>query len=211
LADLLHRFTLGLRTPEAATFRAGPEVSAVCIDGLPAPDYDPLQTMTLSLERTDVMRIAIPATYTPRVIMELLVFVPMLLLILFGITAVGIGGFYFAQVLVSSLRGKPYQAFQKRTVAAIQAGNLGWMAIACGPILGLFLYLLTLPVMIMLPDFTLLAFAKGLLLITSIGTVAGIIGGGAFWACSALLRPVRKAVNRLRGRGVWDPELDGMP
>jgi hypothetical protein len=50
-----------------------------------------------------------------------------------------------------------------------------------------------------------------LLVITGVGSVAGIIAGGGFWTCSAFMGPVRKAVNRLRGRGVWEPELDGLP
>jgi hypothetical protein len=167
--------------------------------------------MPLSLERTDVMRIAILAAFTPRVLMNLLAIIPVVLLILFGITSVGVGAFFLFRVVVSSLRGKPYLAFQKRTLAAIQAGNLGWLALACGPLVGFFVCLCTFPAMILIPDFTILKFAGMVLFMTALGALAGITAGGAFWACSALLRPVRKAVNRLRGRGVWDPELDGMP
>ena len=157
------------------------------------------------------MRIAILATYTPRVILELLTFVPILLLILFGITTVGIGGFFLARVVVGSLGGKPYQAFQKRTLGAIQAGNLGWMAILCGPFLGLFVCLCTLPPMLFEPGFTIVKFLQMILLMVGLGAVAGLIGGGAFWMTSTLLKPVSKVVNRLRGTGVWDAELDGLP
>ncbi len=157
------------------------------------------------------MRFAILATYTPRMTTDMLMAVPLILMIMFGITLVGIGGYYLIRVVGASLQGKPYQALQKRAIASIQAGNLGWMAIVCGPLFGLFLYLLTLPVMFTLPDFTVIEFGKMILLMIGVGAVAGVIAGGAFWTCSALMRPVRKAVNRLRGRGVWDPELDGLP
>jgi hypothetical protein len=157
------------------------------------------------------MRIASPATYTPRVIIELLEFVPVLLLILFGITAVVISGFFLLQVVVTSLRGKPYHVFQKRAIAAIQAGNLGWMAIICGPFLAFFIALGTLPLLFREPDFTMRSFAITLLIMIGVGAVAGIIGGGAFWVCSAFLAPVRKAANCLQDKGVWDADLDGTP
>jgi hypothetical protein len=170
-----------------------------------------LDNPAFAWERTDLMRIAILATYTPRMIMEMLMFAPILLLILFGITSVVIGGFYLLRIVVSSLRGTPYHVFHKRTVAAIQAGNLGWLAIICGPLLGLFVCLCTLPLVTFAPDITIIEFVKIVLVMIGVGVVAGIIAGGAFWVCSALLKPVRKAVNRLRGVGVWDPDLDGMP
>jgi hypothetical protein len=46
-----------------------------------------------------------------------------------------------------------------------------------------------------------------LVLMATLGTVAGAITASAFWISSDLLGNVRKAAKRLRG--VRDPEFDG--
>jgi hypothetical protein len=75
-----------------------------------------------------------------------LVFAVLLLLILFGMTSMAVGGFFFVRFVRSYLQGGPFLAVQKRVIAAIQATNLGWLALACGPLLGLILVLITLPI-----------------------------------------------------------------
>jgi hypothetical protein len=91
------------------------------------------------------MSFGILATDTPRMVTDMLMGVPLILPILFGITSVGIGGFYLLQILGASLRRKPYRALQKRTIAAIQAGHLGRLAIACWPLLAIVMFILMLP------------------------------------------------------------------
>jgi len=150
--------------------------------------------------------------YTPRVILDLLGFAAVFILILFGITVVGVGGFFFVRMIGENLRAKPFRAFEGKARAAIQAADLGWVAIACGPLLGLFLsFAIILPVTLALsltganrdPDGAM----SISLILTGLGLVAGVILASAFWVSSALLGKVRKAAKR-RG-GVRDPDFDG--
>jgi hypothetical protein len=142
-----------------------------------------------------------------------LVFVVLLLSILFGITSMAVGGFFFVRFVGSYLQGGPFLAAQKRVLAAIQATNLGWLALACGPLLGLFIALISLPITLPLSlrgsDHDRSLFVEMLRVMPGVGVVAGVIAGGAFWVSSALLGRVRKAAKR-RG-GAWDPDLDGLP
>jgi len=133
----------------------------------------------------------------------------MVVLVLFGITLVGVGGFFLVRVFREYFRAKPFSAFEKKAAAAIQAADLGWLAIACGPLLGFFISLMGLPVGLLLrkPDDDPYEFPKMMILMIGVGAVAGVFAGGAFWVSSGLLGNVRKATKRLRG--VRDPEFDG--
>ncbi len=147
--------------------------------------------------------------YTPRMVLELLGFAAVLLLVLFGLTLVCVGGFFCLRIIRDYFRSKPFATFEKKAAAAIQAADLGWLAIVCGPLLGLFLFSATLPITLFAgpaPDHF-YEIPLSLLLLIGLGAVAGAIVAGAFWVSSALLGNVRKATKRLRG--VRDPEFDG--
>jgi hypothetical protein len=148
--------------------------------------------------------------WTPQLILGGLLFAVEVILILFGITLVFVAAFYFLRVVISSLRGKPFVAIQKRAAAAMQAGNLAWMAVICGPLVALFGAMATIPMLIREPGFGFIAIILDLLLFTGLGVLAGIIAGGAFWTSSILLGRVRKTVKKWSRRGDWDPDLDGL-
>ena len=149
------------------------------------------------------------AAYTPRMVLELLGFAAFLLLVLFGLTLVCVGGFFCLRIIREHFGAKPFAALEKKAAAAIQAADLGWLAIVCGPLLGLFVSLPVLPITLLLgpaPDHF-YEIPLFLLLLIGLGAVAGAITAGAFWVSSALLGNVRKAAKRLRG--VRDHEFDG--
>jgi hypothetical protein len=156
------------------------------------------------------MRIAVMGMWTPGLIVEVLFSTAVVLLILFGITLIVVGGYYSIPVAVSSLFGKPFTALQKRSAAAMQSGHLAWMAVVCGPLVSSFVGLMTLPAMLGEPGFGFLAAMKALLLLAGLGTLAGIIAGGAFWASSVLLGRARKTVKKWARGGVWDGDFDVM-
>ncbi len=144
-------------------------------------------------------------------ILDFLGFAALLILILFGITLAGVGGFFLVRTIGENLREKPFRAFESRVKAAIQAADLGCLAIACGPLLGFFISLAILPVALELaprephPDPH--AAVMMLFLMTGVGLVAGVISGSAFWVSSALLGKVRKVAKRREG--IWDSDFDG--
>jgi hypothetical protein len=148
---------------------------------------------------------------TPRLILDLLDFAVALFLILFGITLTGVGGYFFVRLFAQIRRGKPFQVFEQRASAALQAADLGWVAIACGPVLGFFISLITVSILVVSPagesDRGLVAAAGDVMLTTGLGLVAGTILASAFWISSALVGKVRKSV-RPRGTAP-DPEFDG--
>ena len=151
------------------------------------------------------------AMWTPGLILEVLAFFGIVSLVLFGITLIAVGGFYFVRVVGAYLGRKRDSALQERASAAMQAGNLAWMAVVCGPLLGFFGGLIsTLPAVMIERRMGFLWHVEMLFLITGLGALAGIIAGGAFWASSAALGRVRKTVKRLARGGVWDPDLDGL-
>ena len=92
----------------------------------------------------------------------------------------------------------------------MQAGNLGLMAVVCGPLVGCFIGLMTLPALMREPGFGFVQLVLVPLLSMGLGALAGIIAGGAFWVSSTLLGRVRKTVKKWSRRGVWDPDLDGL-
>ncbi len=134
-------------------------------------------------------------------------------LFLFGITLIAVGGFFFARFIASYLRGGPFRAAQKRAAAAVQAANLSWLSLACGPSVAIAVAMIRLPMAAATDHRTFYKFiyeiGSGLLLMAGLGLAAGIIAGGAFWVSSALLGRVRKAAKRWGG--TWDPDLDGLP
>jgi hypothetical protein len=149
------------------------------------------------------------AAYTPGMMLDLLGFATALLLILFGITLIGVGGFYFFQIIRECFRAKPVVALEKKAAVAMQAADLGWLAIVCGPVFGVAIFSLVLLGTLFLgpPPEGRFEIPKLLVIMVGVGAVAGAITAGAFWASSALLGNVRKAAKRLRG--VRDPEFDG--
>jgi hypothetical protein len=155
------------------------------------------------------VRAALLAVYTPRVMLNLFGFGVFLLLILFGITLIGVGGFYFLRIVREYFRAKPFAAIEKKAAAAMQAADLGWLAIVCGPVFGVAVFLCVLLGTLFLgpPPEGLFEIPKLLVIMVGVGAVAGAITAGAFWSSSALLGNVRKAAKRLRG--VRDPEFDG--
>jgi uncharacterized membrane protein YciS (DUF1049 family) len=149
------------------------------------------------------------AAYTPTMVLHLIGFVVVLLLVLFGLTLICVGGYFCARIAREYFRSKPFAVFEKKATAAIQAADLGWLAIVCGPLV---------PVLIVLPMLSISLFVRPadgsplevfqmLPIVFGVGAVAGVIAAGAFWISSALLGNVRKAAKRLRG--VRDPEFDG--
>ncbi len=155
------------------------------------------------------MQIGELAMWTPGLIVELLVFAAVLLLILFGITSIVVGGYYSLRLAISSLFGRPFAAHSKRSADARQSGHLALMAIGCGPLIALFIGLISSLALRQQPGFGFVTVAKNLLLITGLGGLAGIIAGGAFWVSSALLGRARKTVKKWVGGGIWDSDFDG--
>jgi hypothetical protein len=149
------------------------------------------------------------AMYTPRIILDSLGFAVSLFLVLFGLTLACVGGSFCLRILREYFRAEPFAAFEKKATAAIQAADLGWLAIICGPLLGVFCYLPAIPISLLVgpPSESPFEFPKMLALMAGVGAVAGVIAAGAFWATSSLLGNVRKAAKRLSG--VRDPEFDG--
>jgi hypothetical protein len=156
------------------------------------------------------MWIAEMGMWTPGVIVDSFFLAAFVLLILFGITSIVVGGYYFIRVAVSSLLSRPFAASQKRSAAARQSGHLALLAVACGPLISLFIGLISIPALLREPGYGFLAVMKDLLLVTGLGTLAGIIAGGAFWASSALLDRTRKTVKKWAGGRLWDSEFDGL-
>jgi hypothetical protein len=154
------------------------------------------------------MRIAEVSMWTPRLIVEVLSCAAVVLLILFGITLIIVGGYYFVRFAIPSLFGKSFTALQKRSAAAMQSGHLALLALVCGPLVSTFVGLVTLLALLREPGFEFLAATKLFLLMTGLGTLAGIIAGGAFWASSKLLGRARKTVKKWTRGGVWDADFD---
>jgi hypothetical protein len=146
--------------------------------------------------------------YTARMMIKDVAVVATILLILFSITLISVGGFYFLRMIREYFRSKPFVAFEKKAAAAIQAADMGRVAIVCGPILG---FAIAVPGLLLFlfvgPDRDFHSPPLFLLFVVGVGAVAGAITAGAFWISSALLGNVRKAAKRLRG--VRDPEFDG--
>ncbi len=81
------------------------------------------------------------AAYTPGMVLDLLGFVVVLFLVLFGLTLFCVGGFFCFRIVREYFRGKPFAAFEKKAAAAIQAADMGWLAIVCGPLVPVFIFL----------------------------------------------------------------------
>src|SRR5262245_22727680 len=67
-------------------------------------------------------------------------------LFLFGITSIAVGGFYFLRFVRTYFRGGRFFAAQKKAVAAVEATNLGWLAVACGPLVAISVALISFPI-----------------------------------------------------------------
>ena len=121
---------------------------------------------------------------------------------------IGVSGFYYLPIIREYLRAKPFAAFEKKAAAAMQAADLGWLAMVCGPLFKVFIFLPVLPISLFLgpPPEGPLEIPKLLFLMVVAGAVAGATTACAFWASSALLGNVRKAAKLLRS--VRDPEFD---
>jgi len=113
--------------------------------------------------------------------------------------------------LSENLHAKLFHVFEKRARAAIPAADPGWVAIACGPLLGLIIFLTALPATLAFslggPHRDPYAAVKILFLLTGGGFVAGAMLASAFWVSSAHLDKDRKEAQR--EGGVRDPDLDG--
>jgi hypothetical protein len=155
------------------------------------------------------MSSANPTPWSPGLILEAIVFFVMVSLILFAITLIGVGGFYLLRSLGRVVRGTASSGLRERQAASRESGGLARLALVCGPLLGLFLCLLILPVAV-IGRLDLREYAKLLPVMAGVGVLAGIIGGGAFWASSSLFGTIRKTVKKWRRGGVWDPEFDGL-
>jgi hypothetical protein len=149
------------------------------------------------------------SAYTPGMVLELLGFAVFLLLVLFGLTLLCVGGYFCVRIVREYFRSKPFATFEKKAASAIQAADMGWLALVCGPLVPALIFLLLLPLSLFVgpPDMSLLEMSKMLPIVVGVGAVAGVITAGAFWVSSAFLGNVRKAAKRLRG--VRDPEFDG--
>jgi hypothetical protein len=156
------------------------------------------------------MRFANLAMWTPGLLLEALGFFALLSLFLFGIALIFVGGFYLVRVARGYISVKGVGARQERSAGATQARNLALMTLVCGPIVAILLDLVTLPMVIWLPGFRFLDFLGSLALMIGMGTLAGLIGGGAFLTSSSVLGRIRKAVKPWKRGGIWDPDLDGL-
>jgi hypothetical protein len=147
--------------------------------------------------------------YTPPMTLRFIAFVLCLLIVLFAITLVAVGGFYLVRVRREYFRFKPFVAFDKKAKDALQAADLGWLAIICGPTLGLLMSLLMFTLWLLFgPSLAQSPERPMVLIVTPIlGAIAGAITAGAFWTSSSLLGNVRKAAKRIQG--IRDPEFDG--
>jgi hypothetical protein len=86
------------------------------------------------------------AAYTARMMIEGVAVVATILLILFSITLISVGGFYFVRLIRVCFRSKPLAAFEHEAAAAIDAANLGMVAIICGPLYGIFALMVVIPI-----------------------------------------------------------------
>jgi hypothetical protein len=142
------------------------------------------------------------AVYSDRLIMEILLGFSVILLILFGLTVVVLGGLFLARAVVSHGAGKSAHSAQKRAMAAKQARDLGWLAMVSGPLAGFLIALITWPAMGRKSPLDSRALATMLFLMAGLGTIAGLIAGAAFRMSSVFLGRIRKTVKRLRGGGL---------
>jgi hypothetical protein len=90
-----------------------------------------------------------------------------------------------------------------------QLGHLAYTTLVCGPFCGLLIALHALPGLIGLPDFGFLKLIWFVSLMYVMGTLAGLISGGALQAAASLLWPDPKTVKKEKRGGVWHTELDG--
>jgi hypothetical protein len=135
-------------------------------------------------------------------------FAIILLLSLFGITFVGVCGFYFANLLREYFRGETVSMIEKKARSAINAADLGWLAIVSAPLLGLLIgAIVTVTLSVMgVQDDPFLGYARFPLFMLVISSVAGVIAAGAFWTTSAILGKARQW-SKKPGR-FSDPDFD---
>jgi hypothetical protein len=133
---------------------------------------------------------------------ELLLFYALLLLIPFGFIMVVVAGFCLIRFIRSNLRSKPFSLLRKGESLQTPFGKLAGLIMGCGPFLGLFVALLSLPAYIreFHPDRTVIG--AMLLIMAGLGAILGIIAGGALWVSSALLERVRRTAKPPRGGDV---------
>ena len=113
-------------------------------------------------------------------------------------------------LIANRLRPKSKSKLAEKARAAFRAADLGWLALACGPLIGLLIAwvgLSLLPLFSKL-EITLSEFVNSLLLGAGAGLVAGLILASACWLYSSLLGKVRQATTGLSGV-VYDPDVDG--
>ncbi len=147
---------------------------------------------------------------------QTLIGIAAVLSIIFGITFVGVASFFFVRLIGKQLGSKPSTTFQEKARAAFQAADLGWLALACGPLCGVLISLIELtrwifrsggPQTLVEREISLFGVARTVVLMMAVGVVAGVVLAGAFWISASLLGKVRKTAKRLRG--VYDPDFDG--
>jgi hypothetical protein len=147
---------------------------------------------------------------------EYVIGIATILAILFGITLVGVTGFFFLRLIANRPGSKPSTTFQQKARAAFQAADLGWLALVCGPLCGVLVLLIELTHWIFQSagprtpaqyEITYFGVARACMLMMAAGIVAGVMLASAFWVSSSLLGKVRKATKRCRG--MYDPEFDG--
>jgi hypothetical protein len=150
-------------------------------------------------------------------------FVIIFLLSLFGITLVGFCGYYFGHLLHEYFRGEHFAVIEQKARSAIEAADLGWVAILSAPLLGLFLGSFVIPVELWLKgaraadpvelwfkgvqEAAPLVYGRRLLVVIAVSTVAGVIVAASFWTTSAILGKAREWSTKPGCSS--DPDFDG--
>lgn len=133
----------------------------------------------------------------------------MLILVLFGITFFCICGSYFAGLIGEFFRGDVFAVVEQKARAAIEAADLGWVALVCGPFCGLFLGSIVLPSedwLRKVRPVASLSYGQTVLVTIFVGSVAGVIVAAAYWTTSAVLGKAREWGKK--SATVRDPDLD---
>ncbi len=133
----------------------------------------------------------------------------LLLSIVFGITLLCVCASYFLPLIKDCFTSETCSVIERKARSAIEAADLGWVALVSGPLLGLFFGAVMWPVELALKPghwAAPLPYGTRLLLAIALSSIAGLILAGAFWITSAILGKAREWGKKLGSSG--DPDLD---
>jgi ClpX C4-type zinc finger len=118
-------------------------------------------------------------------------------------------GAYLLPLVKECFRGETGSVIERKARSAVEAADLGWVALVSGPLCGLFYGAIVLPVALALKqarEVAPLPYGTRLLLLIAVSSIAGLIVAGAFWTTSAILGKAREWGKKAGPSG--DPDLD---